>query len=48
MSMTEGGRITRHMDTASIRRVLEGIYTEQHSGIRRLLQQLRAGKEKAA
>ena len=48
MSMTEGGRITRHMDTASIRRVLEGIYTEQHSGIRRLLQQLRAGKEKTA
>ena len=48
MSMTEGGRITRHMDATSIRKVLEGIYTEQHKGIRKLIQQMRAGKEKAA
>ena len=47
MSMARGGRLTRHLDTKSLREILEGIYAQPHTHRLALLLGRKRGKEAA-
>ena len=47
MSMARGGRLTRHLDTKSLREILEGIYAQPHTHRLASLLGRKRGKEAA-
>ncbi len=47
MSMARGGRLTRHLDTKSLREILEGIYAQPHTHLLASLLGRKRGKEAA-
>ena len=47
MSMARGGRLTRHLDTKSLREILEGIYAQPHTHRLASLRGRKRGKEAA-
>ena len=48
MSMAKGGRLTRHLDTKSLREILEGIYAQPHTHLLASLLGRKRGKEAAS
>lgn len=47
ISMARGGRLTRHLDAASLREVLEGMYSQPAHGLRMAFRRTRREKEAA-
>jgi len=47
ISMAKGGKLTRYLDAATLREILEGMYAQPTSGLKEALRRVRKEKEAA-